>query len=70
METLSIEIKNPKVKQLLKDLAEMNLITIRPANSLKSALVNLRKNADKVPTLEEITDEVKQVRKARNASTT
>lgn len=68
METLNIEIKNPKAKQLLNDLADMNLITIKPVKSFKSVLVNLRKNAVSAPSYDEITAEVEFVREERNAS--
>jgi len=30
METISIQINNPKAMSLLKDLAKLNLITIKP----------------------------------------
>ncbi len=30
METISIQIKNPKAMQLIKDLADLKLITIQP----------------------------------------
>lgn len=30
METISIKIKNPKAMQLIKDLADLKLITIQP----------------------------------------
>jgi hypothetical protein len=67
METISIQIKNPKAKQLLKDLAKLNLITILPTPTLSQVLENFRKNEDEVPSLEEITKEVEQVRQARYA---
>jgi hypothetical protein len=38
METLNIEIVNPKAKMLLLDLAEMNLININPGSVLSEAL--------------------------------
>ena len=67
METISIEILNPKAKQLLKDLADLKLITIKPKHTLNSLLENLRKNSESAPSLDEITAEVEKVRHARNA---
>ncbi len=67
METISIQINNPKAKQLLKDLAKLNLITIKPQITLQSLLDKLRVNSNEVPTLDEITAEVEQVRKERYA---
>ncbi len=67
METISIEILNPKARQLLQDLADLNLITIKPKPTLKSLLEKMRQDSDQIPSLEEIASEVKQVRQARNA---
>ncbi|MFZ4549338.1 MAG: hypothetical protein ACOYN4_17970, partial [Bacteroidales bacterium] len=67
METISIEILNPKAMQLLQDLADLNLITIKPKPTLKSLLEKMRQDSDQIPSLEEIASEVKQVRQARNA---
>jgi hypothetical protein len=67
METISIQINNPKAKQLLKDLAKLDLITIKPQVTLQSLLEKLRVNSNEVPTLDEITAEVEQVRKERYA---
>lgn len=68
MESLRIEIINPKVKSLLKDLADMDLIKIKK-DKIKSEFVEildrLRKNSDNVPSLNDITEEVETVRKAR-----
>ena len=69
METLRIEILNPKAKKLLYDLADLNLIKINKEN-LKSEFAELlskvRNTPDDAPSLEEITFEVEAVRKARN----
>ena len=65
METISIQINNPKAKQLIKDLAKLNLITIKPQITLQSVLEKLRKNATDIPSFEEISSEVEQVRKER-----
>jgi hypothetical protein len=62
MEALSIEIVNPKAKMLLLNLAEMNLIQIKPKLSLSEMLATLRRNESEIPSLEEITQEVEIVR--------
>jgi hypothetical protein len=67
METISIQINNPKAKQLLKDLAKLNLITIKKQVTLQNVLEKLRVNSDEAPSLEEITAEVEQVRQERYA---
>ena len=67
METISIQINNPKAKQLLKDLAKLNLITIKPQLTLQHVLDSMRKNSIDIPSIDEITAEVKQVRKERYA---
>ena len=67
MNTISIQINNPKAMQLIKDLAKLDLITIKPQTTLQSVLDRLRLNADKAPSIEEITTEVEQVRKERYA---
>jgi hypothetical protein len=68
METMRIEIVNPKAKILLKDLAALNLIRIKK-ETIKSEflmlLEKLRINSEKAPTIDEITMEVEVVRKAR-----
>jgi len=65
METIRIEILNPKANQLIKDLADLNLIKIQPKSSLKEVLEKTRRNAEYVPSIEEITAEVEEVRQAR-----
>ncbi len=68
METIRIDILNPKAKALLKDLANLELIRIRKETSksdFSELLKKFRRKADKVPSLEEITLEVEAVRKAR-----
>lgn len=71
METLQIEILNPKAKNLLKDLANMKLISIRTSKTsqkdFKKLLKRLRSKADTAPSFEEITKEVEIVRKKRYA---
>ena len=66
METLTIDILNPKAKRLIKDLANLNLISIRKPNqkyTLKRLLEMTRKPEAEALTLEEITAEVEIVRK-------
>ena len=74
METLRIEIVDPKAKRLLKDLADMNLITIgssfNPKIEFKALLSKLRSKSDDAPLLDEITKEVESVRAMRYASKT
>jgi len=65
MESLSIEIINPKAKALLRNLAAMNLIQIKNQPTLASMLATLRRNEAQVPSLEKITQEVELVRQAR-----
>lgn len=72
METLRIKILNPKAKRLLKDLADLNLITIGKSLDskveFKELLSKLRSNADSAPSLDEITLEVEKVRALRYAN--
>ena len=68
MESIRIDIINPKAKALLKDLADLNLIKIKkddPKKNFQSLLTKLRKNQMEAPSLEEITAEVEKVREAR-----
>ena len=71
MEAITIEIINPKAKQLLKDLADMKLINISKStpgiNDLKKILSKLRSNSELIPSLDEITKEVELVRAKRYA---
>jgi len=69
MTTMTVDIINPKAANILKDLADLNLISIRE-NSKKgfaAILEKLRKDADLAPSLDEITKEVKLVRAKRYA---
>jgi len=74
METLRVEIVNPKAKKLLKDLADLNLITISKSFDTKvefnELLSKLRSTSDTAPSLEEITREVEDVRALRYANKT
>lgn len=68
MESLRIEIVNPKAKSIIKNLADMDLIRIKKEkikNEFAELLAKLRRNSDQAPSLEEITKEVESVRKAR-----
>lgn len=68
METIRIDILNPKAKSLLKNLADLNLIKIKkdePKSDLKEVLEKLRAKSDEAPSIEDITSEVETVRKER-----
>ncbi len=63
METISINIKNPKARKLIIDLVDLDLIEINDRKStLKQLLEKTRKFSDSAPSLEEITTEVEIVR--------
>jgi hypothetical protein len=72
METLRIEIVNPKAKKLLKELANLNLIgkSFDSKAEFREILSKLRSNSDSAPTLDEITKEVEIVRAMRYANKT
>jgi len=67
--TYKIDILNPKAGKLLKDLAEMNLISITEMSSsdpfLKVVNRIRKKSSLKPPSLAEITKEVEAVRTKR-----
>jgi hypothetical protein len=68
METIQIDILNPQAKALLKNLAKLKLIKIRKEEKItdfNSLLEKFRAQSESAPSLEEITHEVEQVRKAR-----
>ncbi len=69
METLKIDILDPKAKNLLENLADLKLISIRTAktssNDFTKLLQRLRSKSDKVPSLKEIAKEVETVRQKR-----
>jgi ppGpp synthetase/RelA/SpoT-type nucleotidyltranferase len=67
METLRIDIINPKAKKILKELAELNLINIQEKASIKSfeSLLSKLRTKGKGISLEEITKEVEIVRSKR-----
>jgi len=67
MNTMRVDIINPKALRLLKNLADMNLIAIQD-NSKKgfaSVLKKLRLKAKTAPRFDEITKEVELVRRKR-----
>jgi tRNA C32,U32 (ribose-2'-O)-methylase TrmJ len=68
METIKVDILNPKAKTILKNLADLNLIRIKKTrikSELRDLLTRLRINQDEIPTLKVITSEVELVRKNR-----
>jgi len=67
METLKIDILNPKARKLLRNLADQNLIAIRESkpSTLRSVLKNLRSKSEQAPDLDTITSEVEKVRSRR-----
>ena len=69
MNTMRIDILNPKAAKLLKDLADLNLIAIQDTskNGFASVLKKLRSKSKSAPTLDEITKEVELVRAKRYA---
>ncbi|HEV8515466.1 MAG TPA: hypothetical protein VGQ59_19415 [Cyclobacteriaceae bacterium] len=67
METMRIDIVNPKAKKIIKELAALDLINIRDKNPIKSfekLLAKLR-TKEKEISMEEITKEVELVRAKR-----
>jgi len=68
MESLRIDILNPKAKNLLLDLAYLKLIRIKK-EKIKSEfaiiLSKLRNNSGNTPSFDDISKEVESVRKAR-----
>lgn len=69
MNTMRVDILDPKAVKLLKDLADLNLIAIQDTskNGFASVLKKLRSKAKSAPSLEEITKEVELVRNKRYA---
>ena len=66
MDSIRIEIINPKARKLLQNLAELKLIRISDSTNIKTELKNLlkklRSKSNEALSLEEIQDEVKAVR--------
>lgn len=70
MSTIQVDILDPKAEKLLKNLAEMKLISIRDSSNdgFLRLLKKLRTKAkNNPPSLEEITKEVESVRANRYA---
>ncbi len=69
MNTIRVDILNPKAARLLKDLADLNLIAIKDnsKNGFATMLKKLRSKAKSAPSPEEITKEVELVRSKRHA---
>ena len=68
METLQIDILNPKAKKLLDNLADLNLIKINKkskTSNFTEFLENIRHQTKEDVSLDEITKEVERVRKKR-----
>ena len=67
METIRIDINNPKAKKLLKNLADLKLIRIKKEvkSEFSSLLQKLRNKSSESISLDEITEEVENVRKSR-----
>jgi hypothetical protein len=63
METLRIDIVNPKARRIINDLADLNLIKIRDKDPLKSFedLLNKLRAKSKDISLQQITKEVELV---------
>ncbi len=69
MDTMRIDILNPKAAKILKGLADLNLIAIQDTskNGFAEVLKKLRSKAKSAPALDEITKEVELVRNKRYA---
>ena len=69
MNTMRIDILNPKAAKLLKDLADLNLIAIQDTSKsgFAGVLKKLRSKSKSAPTLNEIPKEVELVRSKRYA---
>jgi hypothetical protein len=70
MQTFQVDILNTKAIKLLRNLAELNLISIKeqPQDNFQKVITRLRKKAASAPpSLEDITKEVESVRTKRYA---
>jgi len=67
METVKVDILNPKARKLLKDLADLDLITIRETtkSGFSEVLKKIRSKSGNLPSPEEISNEVETVRRSR-----
>lgn len=69
METIKVDILNPKAKTILKNLKDIKLIRIKSnktKSELRDLIKKLRINQKEPLSLEDITLEVEQVRKSSN----
>ena len=69
METIRIDIINPKARKLIKDLADLNLIKINTEkykSDFSNLLKKIRTKANEEISLDEITKEVEKVRESSN----
>jgi hypothetical protein len=68
METVKVDILNPKARKLLKELADLDLITIHETskNGFSEVLNKIRSNSETALSPEEIAIEVESVRSKRN----
>lgn len=67
METFQVEILNPTARKILKNLADLKLISIKRKKSFKDIYNKIQQNSEETISMDEITAEVEIVRKARNA---
>ena len=67
MDTIRIDILNPKAKKLLENLEALNLISIKKDSKkrFKEIVKQLRTKSTSAPSLEEITKQVESVRAKR-----
>ena len=68
MESIRIEILNPKVKKILQNLADLNLIRMQEKDdisSLKNLFTRLRSDEKNTPSMDEITSAVEEERARR-----
>lgn len=67
METLTIDIVDPKAKRIIENLQDLNLISIQDNDTVKffQILLNRLKTKKKGISLREITKEVESVRSKR-----
>jgi hypothetical protein len=67
MNTMQIDILDPKAEKLLRDLEDLQLIAIRDSSNdgFKDILAKLRSKSSSAPSLDEITKEVELVRAKR-----
>lgn len=67
MKTVKVDILNPKATQLLKDLADLELITIHETTNsgFSEVLEKIRSKSGSIPSSDEIASEVETVRSRR-----